>query len=621
MVISRVMDCLIVLANAAKESNAAILIPDYMTMSSNSKLIETALDHVEFDGPVINVCMDDQAACDEKSAEDFYHVKGNPAAFPRGLLLNRATHSIQVQRGSYSRVAARLASAIADPDQGLFDSDGKPAKKPASQAPNKVIFVVAGGGAVVMEHMAEAVEQSIPIVVLHGSKRLCDFLPKVWVNRFSANFDVLDQTRKLCANCGFPAPNDPDNKMNLWMRTIVEKGHLNIHPLPSGTHSLSRILQSLQTKDDALLQAMRRYCDYRCAARGMEVPDVRMLIAKLALGFATTLSVTIAAASLEPGQLQNILHGKVPLSEVPVLILMLCLCVIVLPGVLSIIMALQQDYNYRPKILALRYAAALVEQEMFRYRACSKYYSDEQISNAIKSAKRSMDGAESAAQGGQDAKLGTQESSTEGQKDAADGVQESFDEHVEYDMLSTRARRLTEELIKIGEKVPVFDCPDVDADNAYMNSEFIRLFRLDKKKTLKKAKHSASTLDVHVLLGKLKKLSGVKEVAHHTLDDFDSEMKFGQLSGDDYAHVRLDVYRELYEGQADHLDWLLLFYKVATYALGAVSSFLSYMGLEVSGRILALPHPRLLFLHFNLGRAPTFQFMTEVSICSANCCC
>jgi hypothetical protein len=128
VVISQVMDCLVVLAKAAKECNAAILIPDYMTMSPNSKLIETALDHVEFDGPVINVCMEDQAACDEQSADGVYHVKDNIDSFPKGLLLNRATHSIQVQHGSYSRVAARLASVIAQPDRELFGSDGKPVR-------------------------------------------------------------------------------------------------------------------------------------------------------------------------------------------------------------------------------------------------------------------------------------------------------------------------------------------------------------------------------------------------------------------------------------------------------------------------------------------------------------
>ena len=105
---------------------------------------------------------------------------------------------------------------------------------------------------------------------------------------------------------------------------------------------------------------------------------------------------------------------------------------------------------------------------------------------------------------------------------------------------------------------------------------------LREKKPLKKLKDPVSKLKIHELILRLKTLSGVKEVAHHTLDEFDSEIKFGQLSGDDYARVRLDVYREIYEERADWLDWVLLFYKVATYGIGAVSGFLSYMGLEVN---------------------------------------
>ena len=51
--IAHVMDCLVVLARNAKDNRAAIIIPDYMTSSGNSKLIENALDFVEFNGPVI----------------------------------------------------------------------------------------------------------------------------------------------------------------------------------------------------------------------------------------------------------------------------------------------------------------------------------------------------------------------------------------------------------------------------------------------------------------------------------------------------------------------------------------------------------------------------------------
>jgi len=577
VVISQVMDCLVVLAKTAKKRNAAILIPDYMTISGNSKLIETALDFVEFEGPVINVCTEGQAASNEELAGQTYRFKGNPKPTPMGILHNRATHSIQVRNGSYSRVAARLASVIAQPDPKLFDhwEGGKRKDQPTHQANHRVVFVVAGGGAAVMEHMAAAVEENIPIVILQGSKRLCDYLPTLWVKRFSSRFDISAETRKMWADCGYPPQTDPDSKMNLWMRTLVEKGHVNIHPVSSGTHSLSRILQSLQSTDDALLQAMRRYCDYRSSAHNMEVPDFRMLIAKLVLGFATTLCVTIAGAVLEPGELQDILHGRVKFSQVPVPTLLLCAGVLVLPAVLSIIMALQHDYNYVPKILALRYAAALVEQEMFLYRSCTTSYSDQKI---MLTANSKSKGDKSTSQDAVDAKDNVPEAGMENQKDAAAvAAEDNLDADTPVDMQAARARRLTEQLIKIGEQVPIFDCPDVQEDEKI--NEFARLFQSGKKK--KSLKDPKTKLKINEIVERLKTLSGVKEVAHHTLDEFESEIKFGQLSGDDYARVRLDVYRERYEDHADSSDWFLLFYKVATYAIGAVSGFLSYMGLEM----------------------------------------
>jgi hypothetical protein len=125
VVVSQVMDCLVVMAKIAKEHKAAILIPNYTMIYLNSKLIENALDYVDFDGPVISISAVGCVACDETSAGEMYHAPGDLTGVLKGLLLNRATHSIQVLSGSYSLVAARLASVIAIPYQELFNSDYK----------------------------------------------------------------------------------------------------------------------------------------------------------------------------------------------------------------------------------------------------------------------------------------------------------------------------------------------------------------------------------------------------------------------------------------------------------------------------------------------------------------
>ena len=248
-VIAQVMDCLVVLAKNAKQHKAAIIIPDYMTSSGNSKLIETALDFAEFDGPVISLCTEEQAAWDEATALDSYQI--GTSTFPRGILHSRATHSIQVPQASYSRVAARLARVISDPDPELVavtdmrEGGARGRDEPAGASHNRRILVIAGGGLAVLQHVAEAVREEIPVVVLQGSRRLSDYLPKLWVKRFSAKFDVYAATLKLCSQCGFPAASEANN-IHLWVRQIVEQGHVGIHPLPTGIHSLQRILQSLQ---------------------------------------------------------------------------------------------------------------------------------------------------------------------------------------------------------------------------------------------------------------------------------------------------------------------------------------------------------------------------------------
>jgi hypothetical protein len=376
-------------------------------------------------------------------------------------------------------------------------------------------------------------------------------------------------------------------------------------------------LQWRQVKDDALLQAMKRYCEYRSAADSMEGPDTLMLVLKLVCGFATTLLATVAAAVLPPGQMVKILHGEFSLDDVPVAIVALCFSVVLLPGILSIVMSLQQDYNFGPKVLALRYAAALVEREMFRYRACAEYYSDEAIikkgEKVVKEVKaaptakeekkllkktvksvlgkltrlasfrpkkgdgalaelRSSPVAEEEPAGGQGGatikgdKTGAaagavSPGSAEPEKE--EGKKKKDKKHKEkrkdasdvdrsnYDMLSTRARRMTEELIKIGMQVPPFDCPDVSEGEpvGLIRKLFVR--KGGKGPAGQGKRKKASYMDVHALIERMKGLKGVREVAEYNLEDLESEERYGQLSGEDYAELRLNAHRKRFEEEAD----------------------------------------------------------------------
>ena len=63
------LECLF---HIAKAKDAAIVIPDYSTLSPNSKLIEDALNNVDFKGPVVSVSCDDQVASCEETAKMQY---------------------------------------------------------------------------------------------------------------------------------------------------------------------------------------------------------------------------------------------------------------------------------------------------------------------------------------------------------------------------------------------------------------------------------------------------------------------------------------------------------------------------------------------------------------------
>ena len=69
---SGILESLVCLFQIAKRKKAAIVIPDYSTLSPNSKLIEDALNYVDFKGPVVSVSCDDQVASCEETAKMQY---------------------------------------------------------------------------------------------------------------------------------------------------------------------------------------------------------------------------------------------------------------------------------------------------------------------------------------------------------------------------------------------------------------------------------------------------------------------------------------------------------------------------------------------------------------------
>ena len=178
-VMSCVSDALSSIVQLAKEHSAALVIPDYNSGSPGSRLIEAAILHADFRGPVINVGNDSWTAVRQQQVQETFTFRSQSK--PKSFLLQRATHSFQVRgsrdRMDYSRLAARLTRAIAG--RPPASSPRPPPRCPGRAAP-LVACVVACGGKSVVEHVAALAQHALPVVVLEGSGRLCDFLPAVY---------------------------------------------------------------------------------------------------------------------------------------------------------------------------------------------------------------------------------------------------------------------------------------------------------------------------------------------------------------------------------------------------------------------------------------------------------
>ena len=218
------------------------------------------------------------------------------------------------------------------------------------------------------------------------------------------------------------------------------------------------------------------------------------------------------------------------------------------------------------------------------YRACAGEYSDEKIVEKGKNAPVTK--GESTAdqdQAGSTAPVLDNKVDTKESDPASDDS--DMPDSGNFDIMSSRASLLTEKLIKIGTKVPIFDCPDIEESKKLENTADDPLLTLKdsqkKKKKSKIADKVSKYFDTHEVVESMKQLRGVEHLAEHCLEDWDSESKFGVLSGQDYAQMRLAGHLELFEEEADSLDKKLLVYKIATYAIGVIGGFLSFMSLEV----------------------------------------
>ena len=520
---TKVTDALTHLFQLAKKEGAVVIVPDYTTSSPSSLLIEQALEEADFDGVVINIGNDNWIACDRESFGGKFQFPGLDTEKDRGIVLSRATHSFQVSGNAmtYSLLAARLAKVVSggylDGEESGFDKD------------MDAVAVIGAGGASVLNHMAELVREGIPMIVLEGSGRLSNLLPKLYVERFTSGFDLEQASRRFCEECGFPKTGM--ELMGRWVRSIIEEGNLNIHQISNSLYALQRVLISVKHRDEALAVGAKRRLEYLKSARKIGFPSTVMLVLKVSVGFVITLLATIQS---QPGSVQiavtnglqqiqtHFNNTLMAIDRGPVLHYF----VVALPVFFTLVISLQQSLNYGPRYLSQRYAAALVESETYRYRTRTGQYSEEQLC-AFAKTDRDFSGL-----------FGYKQD----------------DEAVAYDTISVRTYRLTKKLVEINANVELFERPDL--------SEKIKK-SMECGIGIKQETISELTLGEPL-----------------DIEWMPSEFQLGVLHGDDYLQRIRDKMHE-FERNADSLFWLLVVYKFFTYTLGALGSIFALINCEV----------------------------------------
>jgi hypothetical protein len=460
------------------------------------------------------------------------------------------THSFQVSSGamSHSTLAARLAKVLG----GGADVEGDPGEEVRLE--QEVVAIIAAADASVLSHMAELAREGIPMIVLEGSGGLCDCLPEVYMQRASPAFDAQAATTRFCAR-HFKGLKGADRTARC-VRTILEEGGLRMLPLSHPTSAFQRVLAAAKRRDTALVLALLQLREYAATARSLDRPAQAVLALKVALGFVLTLLASIqsqgdgVSAGVSQGLQQAAYTANQTLTQIAGQGPALHYIVVVLPAIFTLVVSLA--LGSRPRLLAARYGAALVESEMHRYRAQAGEYSP-----APK--PRAPGAAELAAGGGEDAEP----------------------QAAAVDPLPWRSMVLAKKLVDIRANAMLFDQP--------------RLAVAGSPPPPPPAETGAAAGAAGAAGAGAAGAGGEQELAVADGPDGPlqpcpplrgipwqpSELRLGVLSGDDYLERVRAKGREC-EGRADALGRWLVVYRLLSYSVGALGAILTLLRLEVA---------------------------------------
>ena len=308
---SELFDTLCNFVRFVQHYNAILYIPDFLNEPQNTGayLFDEVLELCDFDGPIIvsaptvSVAFEaDSVAKPFATNTRYFFLPGIefPYKLHRWPCLRRTTHFIGCEAGRdascHAGIAASVDMRVARLLAGWPTTGQRPVGQQDGQPP--IVAILINGGKLGLWRLAAAAQAEIPILLVEGSGRLCNALPRVWVRRSNKNFDALKEADCIMAECGFPNAAE----MFTHMLQQVLRSRLLIHSLKSQGTVLLRVLQrEFRWRDVCFMEARDRCLEYHAAAEKFEQPSL-LLHATYLIGaiIITTLTVVHEQVSEPP---------------------------------------------------------------------------------------------------------------------------------------------------------------------------------------------------------------------------------------------------------------------------------------------------------------------------------
>ena len=380
--------CYVVLIQWANEQEppAIIVCPDWRKYPG-SEIFQKALNHVGFQGPFVTVVASQSSILEPgppheahpgawKSAQTWVCREADQDREPeanledwqltcqQGELLDGATHCITVRglitttNACHASVAARLVRVLCRGEpQGITSMKAKPS-----------LAFLSNGGRSCLAMLSPVVNTRVPLLLFAGSGRLADVLPDFYLGRLSADASTFKVAQLVAQRTGYAG--DVNHGEGVRIGEILS-GTLFVHEVSSSMHSLKRLLARYGSDHDrALLDAKRRRSEYQLAARKLHRGDLLLQLIYLVGSFVTTALATAQTAVMMSERCQRPDESCEGVRE------KLQYTIAALPILLAIFFSIRQDLNFAPQVIAFEFAAASIDQEIYKYVTNVCEYSD-----------------------------------------------------------------------------------------------------------------------------------------------------------------------------------------------------------------------------------------------------